>query len=122
MKVIYIAGPYTSNKGIQGVVRNIRRAEYWAKQVWREGGVALCPHLNTALFDGLPDTALKTWLDGGLELLRRCDAILVQGPWKTSPGTMAEMALAKKLGKPVFNIEGPGEWHWEDLTKWLKEG
>jgi len=68
MKVLYICGPYRGRRLV-----NIVRARSAALFVWRCGGVALCPHLNTAFFDGkMPD---QVWLDGDLELLSRSDAI-----------------------------------------------
>ncbi len=38
-------------------------------------GMALCPHKNTAGFGGLPGCSDDMWLQGDLELLRRCDAV-----------------------------------------------
>ena len=102
MKVIYIAGHYRSDRGEWYVVQNIENAAKAALVVWRNGGVALCPHKNTALFGGAFDIPDKTWLDGDLELLRRCDAIWPQPGWETSNGTKAEVEFAKKHGIPVL--------------------
>ena len=38
----------------------------------------------------------KTWL-------KRCDALLLTPKWRKSPGTLAEIELAKKLEIPVFD-------------------
>ena len=99
MKVVYIAGPYRANT-LHGIRLNIRRAEEAAIGIWQMGCVALCPHKNTALFDGLADDSI--WLRGGLELLRRCDALLVLPNSENSKGTQAEIELAGELGIPVY--------------------
>lgn len=99
MKVIYVAGPYRADTE-RGVVENIRNAEAVAIKVWRAGYVALTPHLNTRLFGGLcPD---KVWLEGALELLRRCDGMILVSGWEKSQGTLAEVLESDKLNIPVF--------------------
>lgn len=108
MKVVYIAGAFRSSTH-WGIVCNVRRAEERALDVWAMGAAALCPHLNTANFQGaLPD---ETWIAGTLELLRRCDAVLLVAGWTRSEGTIAEVAEARRLGRPVFDTMGElGNW------------
>lgn len=99
MKVIYIGGPFRA-KTPWGVEQNIRRAEELALKVWQSGYVALCPHLNSRYFSGAcPD---KVWLDGDMELLRRCDAVLLVSGWSLSSGTCNEVEYAYAAGIPVF--------------------
>lgn len=98
-KLVYIAGPYRAATE-RAVVENIRNAEAVALMVWQAGHYALCPHMNTALFGGAcPD---EVWLAGDLEMLRRCDAVVVCPGWHASSGTKAEVAEAKARGIPVF--------------------
>lgn len=100
MKVIFIAGPYRAKTEWE-ILENIRRAEAIAVKVWQAGMVALCPHKNTAYFGGLcPD---QTWLDGGLELLRRCDGLVLVPGWHKSPGTIGKIKEAKRLGIPIYD-------------------
>lgn len=99
MKVVYIAGPYRATTE-RGVAENIRRAGDAALSVWKAGMVALCPHMNTAFFGGA--CADEVWLLGDLELMRRCDAVLLVEGWERSSGTKAEVNLAKREGTPVF--------------------
>ena len=101
MKVIYIAGPYR-NKSEYEVGENIRIAAEFALAVWRSGGVALCPHKNTAFFGGAYNLPDDTWLKGDLELLSRCDAVLAVTGWITSSGTVAEISFAHERKIPVF--------------------
>jgi hypothetical protein len=101
LRVVYVAGPYRAAT-VRGIVENIRTAEFWALEIWRWGGVALCPHLNTRLFDGAaPD---EVWLKGDLELLRRCDAVALVPGWQASAGTRGEVAFAEELKLPVFQM------------------
>lgn len=99
MKVIYIAGPFRAPDA-WGIEQNIRRAEELALQVWRYGAAAICPHANTRYFQGAAGDQL--FLEGDLEILRRCDAVLCTPLWESSEGAKAEVALAKSLGIPVY--------------------
>ncbi len=98
-KVIYVAGKYRGPHA-WAIENNIRRAEELALEVWAMGAVALCPHANTRFYQGaLPD---EVWLEGDLELLRRCDAILMVPGWEESKGAIVEERLAAQLGLHVF--------------------
>jgi hypothetical protein len=99
MRVIYVAGPYRGPNSWE-IEENIRRAERAALEVWRAGAACICPHTNTRFFQGAaPDSV---WLEGDLELLRRCDGILMVSGWTSSSGAKAEKALAESLYLPVF--------------------
>lgn len=100
MRVIYIAGKYRDNRGEWFVRENIREAEKAAQIVWQAGGVALCPHKNTAFFGGLPGCPDEVWLKGDLELLRRCDAIWAIENWQDSAGARQEMEFARANSIP----------------------
>lgn len=98
IEVVYIAGPYRAET-IRGVVENIRRAEAVALEYWLKGFAVICPHLNTRLFDGAaPD---EIWLRGDMEILRRCDVMVLVPGWERSKGTQAEYAQAVQWGKKV---------------------
>ena len=103
MKVIYICGPYRGHR-----LANILRARSAALFVWRCGGVALCPHLNTAFFDRhAPD---ETWLSGDLALMARCDAVWAIGGWRESEGARRELAEAERMGIPRLFSRQDAEW------------
>src|SRR2546421_1117370 len=99
MKLIYVAGPYRAGSEWE-VVRNIRRAEAVALEVWKLGAACICPHKNTALFGGAADDAV--WLAGDLEMMRRCDAVICTDCWEESKGTVEEVRVAREMGMPVF--------------------
>lgn len=61
MKLVYLAGPFRGPTKWD-VVQNIRRAESYALEIWKLGAACICPHLNTANFDGaLPDQVWVAW-------------------------------------------------------------
>ena len=97
MKIAYISGPYRAETTHQ-VVENIRYAEKIAIKYWKKGYAVICPHKNTALFDGvMPD---HVWLDGDLEIIKRLRSdtdvlVLIKG-WKKCEGAHMERHLAIK--------------------------
>jgi hypothetical protein len=99
MKVIYVAGAYR-NSTEWGLIKNIRKAEAVAIKLWQQGWAVICPHKNTAFFGGLcPDI---TWLNGDLEIIRRCDAVYMLKGFKSSVGAVQEWELAKSLGLEII--------------------
>ena len=103
MKLVYIAGPYRGPNS-WAIEQNIRRAEDVAAQVWKAGLAALCPHANSRHMDGI--TTDDNFLAGTLEMLRRCDAVLLVYDWKRSSGSRAEVQEAMRLGLPVMYAWG----------------
>ena len=66
----------------------------------RDTYLVICPHLNTAYFDGICSD--ETWLNGYLEILKRCDSIYMMKNWCESSGAKAELELAKNLGLGIY--------------------
>lgn len=117
MKLIYVAGPFRGPSAWD-IECNIRRAETLALEVWRLGAAAICPHANTRYFkNAAPD---EVWLKGDLEMLRRCDAVIVTEDWQESSGATAEVREAIALSIPVFPslgqldywLRGKPAWQW----------
>lgn len=116
MKVIYISGKYRDARGIYYVLENIRAAEEAALEVWAAGGVAICPHKNTAGFDGAFNLSEHTWLNGDLELVRRCDAIYMLPNWVDSEGAAKERAEAERIGLPVlYDLPAVTQFIYQDV-------
>lgn len=111
MRLIYIAGPYRDTRGEWFVRQNIRAAEAAAVAVWAMGAVAICPHKNTAGLGGV--CADDVWLKGDLEIIHRCDAILMLPGWAASRGASVEWDFARASGIPVFE-------EMDDLRSWLQ--
>jgi len=100
MKLVYVAGPFRGAHAWE-IECNIRRAEALALKVWLSGVGCICPHANTRFFQGAGLDAV--WLDGDLEMVRRCDAIVTTSDWQRSSGARAEVDLAQSLSIPVFH-------------------
>lgn len=98
-KLVYIAGPYRA-KTINGIRENIRKAEEMAALVWKTGNFAVCPHKNTAFFDGLVDD--EVFLEGAIRLMVKCDVVLLLDGYRESEGTMKELSLAAVENIPVY--------------------
>ncbi len=99
MPLVYVAGPFRGSTTwvIEG---NIRRGEALALRVWKMGASALSPHCNTRFFQG--ECSDDTFLQGDLEVVRRCDAILMMEDWMRSAGARDERDFADEIGIPIF--------------------
>ena len=94
-KVVYVAGAFRAKTQWE-IMQNVRRAEDASLELWKLGYAVICPHTMTQHFQNeCPD---EVWLDGCLELLRRCDAIYLVEGWQCSEGSLVEYELAKELG------------------------
>ena len=101
MRLVYISGQYRANT-IYGIVENVRKAEVVALKYWRKGCAVICPHKNTALLDGaIEDVDAQVWLEGDLEMLRRCDIIVMMQGWEESEGATKELQFAIQHGMEV---------------------
>jgi len=99
MKLVYVAGPFRAASAWD-IEQNIRSAEELALELWRRGVAVICPHTNTRFFQGAaPD---EVWLKGTLEMLKRCDAVMLVAGWEQSSGSRVEVKVAKELNIPVF--------------------
>lgn len=108
MKVVYIAGPFRGPTEWD-VAKNIHEAAKFAYAVAELNAMPLCPHLNTAPFNGT--FTARFWLEGTLELMRKCDAVLLMPTWNRSEGARAEKEEATRIGIPVFyEVERLREW------------
>lgn len=98
-KVIYIAGPYRGKDSweVQENVHNAERAAYF---IASKGYIPLCPHAMYRHFDGTMTD--QYWIDGTLELMKRCDAVVVLPGYAVSEGTKGEIEEAKRRKIPVF--------------------
>jgi len=99
MKLAFISGPYRGQSE-SAVVANIRHAEKYAIKYWLDGFAVICPHKNTALFGGLAPE--QVWLDGDMEILKRCDLIVMIPGWESSEGAKAEHRAALHMGMDII--------------------
>lgn len=107
--LVYIAAPFRAGTAWR-IELNVRVAEWVALEVWKAGAIAICPHTNSRFFHGeLPD---HVFLDGYMDLVKRCDAVCAAGSWELSRGASAEIGIAQALGRPVF-------LHWSHVVPWV---
>lgn len=103
MKLVYVAGPYRG-KTREEVAQNVAAARHVGKLCALQGFFPVMPTVNTAHFDHdfphIQDD--EFWLAGTLELMRRCDAVVLVDGWTESAGALGEVAEAKRLGIPVY--------------------
>ena len=122
--VVYVAGPYRG-KCPNDTENNIIAARAVAEQVWQAGFTALCPHMNSAHMDGLIDD--DGFLEGGLELLKRCDVILLSGAWTLSEGCRREHVYAERHKIPMAFSVGAldaheGAYTWAGAAQGPRQG
>lgn len=99
MKIVFISGPYRAPTPWQ-IQANIRRAAEVALHYWKQGYAVICPHMNTALFDGEAND--NVWLDGAIEIMLRCDLIVMMPGWECSDGARDEYRVAQYHGKEII--------------------
>jgi len=100
MKLAYISGKYSDPRGPAFVDLNIRQAAEIAMQLWSLGIAVICPHTNTAHFDGAAD--YEGFIEGDLVMVDRCDLMVMVPNWKTSKGAKIERQRAINRITPVF--------------------
>jgi nucleoside 2-deoxyribosyltransferase len=102
---VYVAGPYRSASK-EGIDLNIQAARHVGLLCCRKGWAAVIPHANYATLDHCaPDLGDQFWLDATLELLKRCDAVVLCPGWERSSGTRDEITEAQMRGIPVYHAE-----------------
>ena len=99
IRFVYIASPYTKGD----VAINVRRSIECADALAEAGFVPFCP-LLTHLWHLMSPHEYKFWTALDDAWIERCDA-LVRLPGESS-GADNEVALAGKLGKPVYMSTG----------------
>jgi len=102
MKVIYVAGPFNHGDNLHGINENINNASKLAIKCWENGWAVICPHKNTAGYQHLSHIPEEVWYKGDLELLRRCDAIIMMENWQTSHGAINERNYAESNDIKIF--------------------
>lgn len=102
MRLVYIAGPFRARTAWD-IEENVRHAERIGVEVARAGAMPVIPHANTRYFSGINDD--QFWLDGTLEMLKRCDAIVLSPHWQRSAGSRGEREHALTWPMPVFYAE-----------------
>lgn len=102
LPLLYIAGPYRAETR-EGVDLNIQAARAVGLLAARKGWCPVIPHSMTANLDAIaPSIGDEFWLTATLEVMRRCDAVLLLPGWSQSSGTRAEYEEAVRLAIEVY--------------------
>ena len=103
MKVIYIAGAYRGETESE-VQENIDCAKRAAIKLWKKGWAVICPHMNTAHMGGIMPE--DTFIEAGIEMVKRCDAIFMLEGWTNSAGASKEWKAAVNHGiRVIYQVE-----------------
>lgn len=98
--LIYVSGPYTASTA-KDLTQNIERAKLAGLNVRAAGFVPVVPHLAVLNDDPKVFTYDKA-MNECLEILRRCDAILMMDGWIRSRGACMERDAALRFKIAVF--------------------
>lgn len=100
--LIYVAGPYRAATR-EAIALNIDAARVIGISAAALGWFPVIPHANTAHMElDLPELGDEFWLRGTMEMMERCDAVVLVPGWESSAGTKGEMARADALRIPIF--------------------
>lgn len=112
MKRVYVAGPYSANN-VLDVLRNIGRGERACSDLFYSGLAPFCPWHDKSYVTDNPDGefTVPQFYEYSLAWLRVSEAVYVLPGYKSSKGTLAEIAEAERLGIPVFYSRA-------DLYRW----
>ena len=110
--LVYVATPISPNGTGRSVAENIKQASDIARELWAEGYSVICPALNTAFvgdklrpFDAKDfnsGIAPERFYEGDLEMVKRCDAVVLSPDWQHSVGATKEKVFAEDLHIPVY--------------------
>jgi hypothetical protein len=117
----YIAGPYSGANTFQ-TEANIFQARLTGEAVSRLGAMPVIPQANTAHFDHIHNH--QWWYDATMQLMRRCDVVVMSHRWEESTGAKDELNEAEMLEMPVFfpyDDTGEPEDGWARLREWIEE-
>lgn len=95
--LVYVSGPYRGD-----VKANIETASQVAAQLWEIGHAVICPHANTAHFEERCTATWEDYIRGDLNMITRCDALVMLPNWQESPGAVVEHGYATGLGVPIY--------------------
>lgn len=107
-KCVYVASPYRVGNPAANVADQLDAGH----RILDMGAYPIVPLLSHYM-DIYEPRSEQDWLDLGLEMVRRSDAVLRLPGF--SVGADGEVEEARKQGIPVL-------FTWEDLTEWLEAG
>ncbi len=108
---IYLAGKFRgpTNADVQW---HIHVAERFQAPIAQAGAFPVCVHVMEGLkmHDVQQADHGKFWLQGTLEEMETCDAVVLVPGWQDSSGTAGEIERAIELALPVFEARWAGHY------------
>ena len=102
-KLIYVAGRYRG-KSPEAVQLNVQASRQVGVVCAERGWMPVTPCVMTAGFENLTDNDDEFWLESTLELMLRCDAVVMAPGWLKSEGATNEYNEAKLAGIAVYEV------------------
>lgn len=100
--IYYICSPYRE-KTLKQLQMHFNYAVQLTRKMLLHGHCPITPHLYiTTCLDDNCLCERKIGLKAALELLEKCDAVIVGQQYGISKGMTAEIEKAKQLNKPIF--------------------
>ena len=104
--VVYVSGKY-SGKTDEEAKLNIQKAKEAGQKLWELGYTAVVPHLNTFGFDNESKCRYNDYVNGDLELLKRCNCLLMLDNWSDS--TKARIERLEAIRHAIRTFESIDE-------------
>lgn len=98
--LIYVSGPYSGTP--EQTKNHIAAARQVSIKLWEMGHAVICPHLNTANFELDCKATYEQYIEGDLNMIARCDALVMLPGWEGSKGAKIEYSYASALDIPIF--------------------
>lgn len=99
--LLYTAGKYAGkNEGEK--FANIGIAAQVAIELWNDGHVVICPHMNTMDFEHYTNLENRDFVERDLLIVERCDGIVMLPGWKESRGAVREWEHAIQNGIKIY--------------------
>jgi hypothetical protein len=109
--LIYVSGKYSGD-----IDANIEKAMQIAAELWIKGHAVICPHGNTSHFEiRCPAVTWEQYIAGDLNMIARCDGLVMIPGWEESKGAVIEKEYAEKLKIPVWLYPDLPEIHLTEI-------
>jgi hypothetical protein len=100
----YLSGPMSAELALDRALNRFKAIQA-STQLWEAAILHYCPHAASPAI-GSTDVDYETWMAMDIEILRRCDWILLLDDWAKSEGCRREFNVAMNLGIPVaYSVE-----------------
>ena len=100
---IYVAGPYSADNVIT-VLNNMRKGIQASDKLMAMGYSPFCPFLDYH-FQLQSEHVLQDFYDYSMTWLEKSDIVVCLPGWIQSKGCRAEVARAKELSIPIFDLD-----------------